>query len=351
MKKLLCALLVLMMLALPVAVFTAGAESIITDDMLVDLMPDAELDKSIITATDCEVRNNDDGSLVVKVTGSNPTLIVNFAEGSTLQIGSKIDVSQPAFFALDFGTAGSISIDHMIFHYTRKDKAAENKVADLYMESMYSSDYAAYRKQVDKNTFVSTKKYDDGSVNFVVWDWAGYLNAEASKKVFDDKMHHFTQLDLGLKGSTVGSELTFFTMGLVQDENVELGKTQPAPLETSGSTSSSSESSSSASSETSSATSSGTSSAATSSAASSVTSSTSSAASSASSAASNTSSAASGASSAASNASSAASNGSSNTSSAAEDGGSNVGLIVGIIVAVVVVAVIVVVVVVVRKKK
>ena len=333
MKKLLCAMLVLVMLALPFALVTVGAESILGDDMVVDLMPDAELDKDVIKATDCEVRSDDNGSLVIKVTGSNPTLVVDFEKGGTMQIGGNVNVGEPAFFALDFGTAGSIKIDHMVFHYTRKDKVAP-AVADLYMESMYSADYVKFRKQFDGATDVgSTKQYADGSVNYVVWDFGTYVSSD-TKKVYDDKLHHFTQLDLSLKGSVVGSELTLFTMGIVDDEKVELGKNKPAPVEistTSSAASTSSATSSAASSEASSAAS--TSSAASSEASSAASSATSSTASSTASSA------------ASSVASSAAS------SEVSSEGGLGTGAIVGIIVAVVAVVAIVVVVVVVRKKK
>ena len=229
MKKVLCALLACLLLALPLLALPVSAGSA-AEGMLSDLLPAGEDDLWLVSAYDCDVRLNNDGSMTFKVTGTYPSLWLDMALDDRIFLGDAIDANQPAYFALDFQTAGSIVLRNMIFHYTRKDKAAMDTVADLWLDSMYGSDYASYRVQSDGMPYDPAAAIPNGTVRYVVWDWGGYLR-DGSNKLFDDGMHHFTYMEMDLTGSAIGSELTFYTMGVVSDPNVELGQHTPEPVE------------------------------------------------------------------------------------------------------------------------
>lgn len=230
MRKLLCAILVAL-LVVPVALVAVSAESLVDEDyILSDLMPNEDTPSELFELTDCEVNFNRDGSLTVKVTGISPSLKVTLAEGSLLHVGAIVDLTDPAYFALDFGVSGTATISTLIFHYTRKDKAAQDTVADLYMESMYNSQYAQYMKQSDGKTVTSTTALtNDGS--YIVWDWGTYVSSDANK-LFDDHRHQFTSIEMAFSGSAVGAEITFYTMAVVSDAEVEgLGDVRPEAQE------------------------------------------------------------------------------------------------------------------------
>lgn len=326
MRKLLCALLVLALLAVPMLAISATAGSAVAESaILSDMLPDGTSD---ITAKDCDVKINKDGTMTIKITGAAPTVSIKLANGATLLTGSSVNVKDKAYVAVDFGTAGRVQFTHMILHYTRKDKAATGNFADLYLNSMAADDnYKEHRKQASNPGYVAGADLTNGGNYHVVWDWGTYVNKDG--KVFDDGMHHFNDIEINLTGSAVGSELTFYTIAVVSDPNVKLGSVKPDPIDLNAATSSddssdettsdetsdeSSEASEDESSEVSDETS----------ATSDETSETTSDASSAASSTETTSEASSVASSAA-------------TSSEKEDGGSNLGLIIGIVAAVVVV--------------
>lgn len=231
MRKLLCALLVLVLFAVPV-LLSVSAESAVDEDVLLsDLIPS---DDTQIAAQDCEVTFNRDGSMTVRITGAAPTLKVTLAEGATLYTGAAVDLSDtannPAYVAVDFGVAGNVLFDHMILHYTRKDKTAQNTVADLYLNSMFSADYVQYRKQASEAGYTAGTALVNGSNYYVVWDWGTYISG-GDGKLNDDGRHHFTDIDVSFTGSTIGSEITFYTIAVVSDPEVELGTVAPDPIE------------------------------------------------------------------------------------------------------------------------
>lgn len=227
MRKLLCAMLVLALLAVPVLALSVSAESIVDEDIIIsDLIP-VSVDGNF-EATDCEVKINDDGSMTITVTGAAPVLNIKLAEGTTLYTGSAVNVSEDAFVAVDFGTTGSIQFTHMILHYTRKDKADAGTFADLYLNSMCDANYVQYRKQISNPGYVAGSALSNDSNYYSVWDWGTYVNVDG--KAFEDKMHQFVDMVINLTGSTVGSTVTFYTIAVVNDAEVELGTVRPDPV-------------------------------------------------------------------------------------------------------------------------
>lgn len=235
MRKLLCAMLILALLAVPVFALSVSAESAVDEDVIIsDLIPDT-VDGNF-EATNCDVVINKDGSMTVTITGDAPTLKIKLAEGTLLYTGADVDVNEPAYVAVDFGAAGDVVVSHMILHYTRKDKDAVGTFADLYLQSMYSSEYAAYQKQTDGAAYDSSNYFVNGSSHYVVWDWGTYV-ASSDAKVFDDGMHHFVDLDIAFgtndgttQKSAIGSQVTFYTIAVVSDPEVELGTVTPDPI-------------------------------------------------------------------------------------------------------------------------
>ena len=231
MRKLLCAMLVLALLAVPVLAVSVTAESAVDEGIILsDLIPD-KVDSNF-QATDCEAVINRDGSLTVTITGANPALKIKLAEGTLLYTGADVKIDEDAYVAVDFGTAGTVVVSHMILHYTRKDKDAAGTFADLYLDSMYSNDFAQYRKQA-AGSYTSGAALENGGNYHVVWDWGGYLVNYGPEKYFDDKMHKFVDIDLEfgtLGASTVGSQITFYTIAVVSEADVELGTVKPDPI-------------------------------------------------------------------------------------------------------------------------
>ena len=221
-------MLVLALLAIPMLAMSATAESLVDEDIVLsDLIP-FEVDGNF-DATDCEAKINKDGSMTITITGAAPVLNIKLAEGTLLHTGADVDVTKPAFVAVDFGTAGSIQFTHMIIHYTRKDKDAAGTFADLYLNSMCDANYAQHRKQLSDPGYVAGSALVNGGNYYSVWDWGTYVNADG--KVFDDGMHHFVDMVINLTGSTVGSQVTFYTIAVVSDPEVELGTVTPEPIE------------------------------------------------------------------------------------------------------------------------
>lgn len=233
MRKLLCAMLVLALLAVPMFVVSVSAESAVDEDVILsDLIPDAV--DSNFDAVDCEATINRDGSMTVTITGAAPILKIKLAEGTLVYTGASIDLSDtannPVYVAVDFGTAGSIAINHMILHYTRKDKTAAGTFADLYLNSMSADDnYKEYRKQSSDPGYTAGTALANGGNYYVVWDWGTYV-ASSDAKLNDDKHHQFVDIELDLTGSTVGSQVTFYTIAAVSDPDVELGTVKPDPI-------------------------------------------------------------------------------------------------------------------------
>lgn len=233
MRKLICAVLVLALLAVPMFAISATAGSAVDENIIVsDLIPD---DTTYIETTDCEAKINKDGTLTVTITGANPAMKIKLAEGNTLYTGHDVNVSEDAYVAVDFGTAGQIVISSMILHYTRKDKQELGTFADLYLDSMYSNNYAAHRKQVDGASYDATNPFVNGSSHYVVWDWGKYLMDYGPNKYFEDKMHKFVDIDITFgteqtQKCTIGSQITFYTIAVVSDANVKLGTVTPDPI-------------------------------------------------------------------------------------------------------------------------
>ena len=227
MRKLLCAMLVLALLAVPVIALSVSAESAVDEGVILsDLIPD-KVDSNF-EATDCEVVINRDGSMTVTVTGAAPVLNIKLAEGTLVYTGADVNVKEPAYVAVDFGTAGSIQFTHMIIHYTRKDKDAAGTFADLYLNSMCDANYVQYRKQISDPVYTAGTALVNGGNYYTLWDWGTYVNADG--KVFDNGMHKFVDMVINLTGSTVGSQVTFYTIAVVNDAEVKLGTVKPDPI-------------------------------------------------------------------------------------------------------------------------
>ena len=227
MRKLLCAMLVLALLAVPMLAVSVFAESAVDADVILsDLIPDA-VDGNF-DATDCEAVINRDGSMTITITGSAPILKIKLAEGTLVYTGAAVNVKEPAYVAVDFGTAGNIQFGHMIIHYTRKDKDAAGTFADLYLNSMCDANYAQYRKQISDPSYTAGTALVNGGNYYTVWDWGTYVNTDG--KVFDDGVHKFVDIEISLAGSTVGSQVTFYTIAVVSDPDVELGTVKPDPI-------------------------------------------------------------------------------------------------------------------------
>ena len=228
MKRLSFVLIVCLLMAMVFPVFglSGAAQSLVDEsDVIVDLMPtEALLKDGLITCTDCELKFEFDGSVVIKITGSLPQVDVKWIDGGTIYAGGNIDLSNPAYFCLDFGVTGSAGFDNTaqrpaIFYYTRKDKAETGTLATLwYVSVAVNTDYVQYQKQI---------KSDETGV-YVVWDWGTYI-ASSEAKLFDDKIHRFEYMELPLVGN-VGDTLTLYSLCVVSNPDVAgLGDIRPDP--------------------------------------------------------------------------------------------------------------------------
>ncbi|GEM_PF-1344530 len=167
------------------------------------------------------------GAVTIELTSASATVDMIFAENffaeggsGTVHAGEAINVNDTAkhpYFAYDYASADGVVVGNCIAHYTRKDKAANSSVADLWLSSMTGNDYTQYQKVVG-----------DG---YGVWDWGAYLASKGTSGVFDDGMHRFTDVTCPLVG-TVGSRITFYTFGVYytcDNEILQLGTERPEP--------------------------------------------------------------------------------------------------------------------------
>ena len=223
MKRLLVLLALCMAFAMviPAVAGVASADSFVDlEDVIVDLLPTKQLSKDgHVTAANCDVKYERDGSVKITITGANPMLTATWIDGTTVYQGGPIDLSENAYFCIDFGVTGSAGIgDQTIFYYTRKDKAAANDLAQLWYVSMaVSGDYASYR----------TQHHLDETGGYVVWDWGKYINDGAATKLFDDKIHRFMRMEMPLTGA-VGDTITLYSLCVVNNPDTNgLGDVRP----------------------------------------------------------------------------------------------------------------------------
>ncbi len=221
MKKILCAFLFLAMLMVPV-MGLVGTALIDDDAVIMNLLPDKNTDAAHLKLEGCEVSYGPNGEVIFTLTAEKATVTYTLMENGVLYAGCNIDLSQDAFCAVDYGTAGEIKIIDLIFHYTRKDKKAENKVADLYLASMVDKQkYGDYQEKFEE---------EKGRGTYVVWDWGKYVKADAEKKLFDDKIHNFTTTELTLEGKP-GGQITFYTAAITNTSDLSgLGDDRPEPI-------------------------------------------------------------------------------------------------------------------------
>lgn len=192
------------------------------DTIIANLLPSNNEENGKLTLDGCTLEENDDGSITFTLTKATATFKMVFAEsfyaegkGGTIYNDSPIDISKPAFVVYDYASADGVKMSEVIAHYTRKDKAPDNKLADLWLTSMEDPKYAEYSE-------VSGEGYG-------VWDWAKYVNASKEKKVFDDNIHRFCDLTGNLAG-TVGSKITLYSFYVSSTKDVkDLGKVRPEP--------------------------------------------------------------------------------------------------------------------------
>ena len=245
MKRFFVLLIVSAMLLSAFALVSSAESFVDEEDIVVDLMPTKELIKTpgLVDAHNCELSFDIDGSLVITITGIDPYLSVKWVDGSTIYAGGNIDLSEPAYFCVDYGvtgkgnivSAGTSEAGSTIFFYTRKDKAASGTYAQLWYTSMAeSADYVSYRTQ--------GKKDEHGA--YVVWDWGKYINDGAATKLFDDKIHQFVSMQLPLTGD-VGDTVVLYSLCVTStgdphglgdvrpDPKKEESSEEPAPAESS----------------------------------------------------------------------------------------------------------------------
>ncbi len=221
MKKILCALLFLAMLMVPV-MGLVGTALVDDDAVIMNLLPDKNTDAAHLKVEGCEVSYGPNGEVIFTLTAEKATITYTMMENGVLYAGSNVDLNNDAFCAVDYGTAGEVKIHDLIFHYTRKDKKAENKVADLYLASMVDKKkYGEYQAKFEEQKGLGT---------YVVWDWGKYVKADADKKLFDDKIHNFTTTELTLDGKP-GGQITFYTAAITNTSDLPgLGDDRPEPI-------------------------------------------------------------------------------------------------------------------------
>lgn len=233
-------------------IISASAESTV----LTNLIPTKDTTKGKLTLTGCTMTENSDGSVTFTLTATSANVKMFFAEnvyqeesGGTIYSGEAFDITKGAFVVYDYASADGVTFSKFVAHYTRKDKAANNTLADLYLNSMEGSDYAKYRKV--------------GGAGYGVWDLGTYVTTEKKDTgVFDNHLHRFCDLDFDMVGK-VGAKLTIYKFYVSSTADVkDLGKVRPEPTKFESSAASSVTSSKATSSVTSSAASSVTSSAA-----------------------------------------------------------------------------------------
>ena len=213
MKKLISLMIIAAMLVTAALTLSVSADDV---NLLMDLRPQADHPGDVQSVSGCEIEYEDDGTAVITLTEATATIELTFSSGGTILYGEEIDVGKTAYAIVDYASADGVTFDESVqAHYTRKDKAAENKVADLWLVSMFKSDYAQYVVDGTKG---------DG---FVVWDWGTYVNSSDSKR-FDDGMHRFTSMSFILHG-TVGKKMYIYTYGIYDGIPEGLGSRRPEP--------------------------------------------------------------------------------------------------------------------------
>lgn len=211
MKKLLTITLVLMLVFTSICVISTSAAE--ADDIVHSLLPAENEANGKVTATDCKITYNDDGSVTFTVTGAAPRVVVTFAEDTTIYAGDSFNVREGAYFVFDYGSAdGATLADSTQAHYTRKDKEASGKVADLWLSSMMTM--TAYQKA-----------NGDG---YGIWSLGDYLVTEKGDAgIFDDNMHRFTSVEFNITGA-VDSSVTVYRFYIGTADAVEgLGAVRP----------------------------------------------------------------------------------------------------------------------------
>lgn len=207
MKRFLAFLLVLTLVTAFAFSFSASAE----ESVLLDLLPKKDMNSDMLSCTGCALDYNFDGSVTVTMTATSATVVVTLVDGGTILMGEPLDLSKNAFVVADYGSADGVTL---VIHanYTRKDKEAAGTVADLFLSSMESSEYAQYAK---------TK----GS-GYVIWDWGTYVSS-APAKIFDNKLHRFTRVEYTFTGA-VGTKLTLYRFYVGSSETVDgIGTVRP----------------------------------------------------------------------------------------------------------------------------
>ncbi len=217
MKKLISLSMVLLLVLTSVFAFSVSAAE--EDTIIHNLLPAANDANGKVTATDCELTYNDDGSVTFTITGSAPSVTVVFAEGTTVYAGDSFNVKDgEGFVVYDYASIDGATLHGnggTVAHYTRKDKAASGALADLFLSSMESADYATYSKA--------------SGTGYGIWDLGEYIvKGKGDAGTFDDGMHRIDNITYALAGD-VGASLVIYRFYVGSSDTVEgLGANRPA---------------------------------------------------------------------------------------------------------------------------
>lgn len=211
---------VIFMLLSALLIFSTSAD----DTVIADLLPSNNEERGKLTLIGCTLEENSDGSVTFTLTDNNASFKMEFTEdfyaeggGGTIHNDQPVDLSNPAFVVYDYASADGVQLSGTIAHYTRKDKAAANTHADLYLVSMEGNDY--------------TEFVEESGDGYGIWDWGRYVSKE-NTKLFEDKIHRFVNLESSLTGN-VGSKITFYKFYVSSTNEVEgLGAVRPEPTNT-----------------------------------------------------------------------------------------------------------------------
>ncbi len=217
MKKLISLMIIAAMLVTAALTLSVSAEE---SELIFDLRPQEDNGEDVQKVSGCELEYEDDGTVIVTLTAATATIDLTFVSGGTILYGEEINLGETAaVVCVDYASADGVTFDQTVqAHYTRKDKEAAGTVADLWLTSMESADYAKYQK-------ISYK----GSVGegVVGWDWGTYVSSSDSK-LFDNKCHRFTSISYILHGE-VGKKMYIYKFGVYNGSEVELGTRRPEP--------------------------------------------------------------------------------------------------------------------------
>lgn len=191
------------------------------DTVIANLLPSNDSERGNLTLTGCTLEENSDGSVTFTLTKKSASFKMVFAEsfyaegkGGTIFNDEPIDLSKPAFMVYDYASADGVTLGDVIAHYTRKDKAPANTLADLYLISMEDQKFGQYSKAK--------------GVGFGVWDWGTYVSSVDTKR-FDDNIHRFVDFEGSLAGN-IGSKITIYSFYVSSTFDVkDLGKVRPEP--------------------------------------------------------------------------------------------------------------------------